>query len=88
MTFANHRYLQKNFGITPGESLTSGYSEYNAHAGLSQGGIGFSATYFLTHHWLVNADLAENWLLGSESDSPITQRRAQHVLALSVAYNW
>jgi outer membrane scaffolding protein for murein synthesis (MipA/OmpV family) len=42
----------------------------------------------LTRHWLINVDSAANHLLGSASESPITQRRTQKVLALSVAYAW
>jgi outer membrane scaffolding protein for murein synthesis (MipA/OmpV family) len=43
---------------------------------------------FLTDHWFINADTAVNRLLGSAADSPITQIRVQHALALSLAYSW
>jgi outer membrane scaffolding protein for murein synthesis (MipA/OmpV family) len=51
-------------------------------------GFGFSSTLFITSHVLLNLDAAINHLLGSAAESPITQRRTQHVFVLSVAYAW
>ena len=45
-------------------------------------------TLFLAHGWLMNVDVAENRLLGSASESPITQPRAQRTLAIATAYRW
>jgi outer membrane scaffolding protein for murein synthesis (MipA/OmpV family) len=87
-TFADHRFMQREFGVTPTQSIASGYPVFDTHAGADAVGFGFSATGFMTRHWLVNLDTAVNRLLGSASESPITQRRTQKVLALSVAYSW
>lgn len=88
VTFADRRYLQKEFGVTMAQALASGYPVYDAHAGSNAAGIGFSATGFLTDHWLMSVDTAVNHLLGSAEQSPITQRSVQRVLALSVEYTW
>jgi outer membrane scaffolding protein for murein synthesis (MipA/OmpV family) len=88
VTYANHRYLQKEFGVTPAQALASGYPVYNAHAGTNAMGLGFSATRFITDHWLINLDAAVDHLLGSARQSPITQRTVQRALALSFAYTW
>jgi outer membrane scaffolding protein for murein synthesis (MipA/OmpV family) len=87
-TIADRRYMQREFGVTTAQSAASGYPIYDAHAGGDAVGFGFSSTAFITSHWLVNLDTAVNHLLGSASESPITQRRTQKVLALSVAYSW
>jgi outer membrane scaffolding protein for murein synthesis (MipA/OmpV family) len=87
-TAADHRFMQREFGVTTTQSIASGYPIYDTHAGADAAGFGFSATGFLTKHWLINLDTAVNRLLGSASDSPITQRRTQKVLALSLAYTW
>jgi len=87
-TYADHRYMQKEFGVTTTQSLASGYPVYDAHAGADAVGMGFSGTVFLTSHWLINMDTAVNRLLGSASESPITQVRVQRTLALSLAYSW
>lgn len=88
MTYANHRYMHKEFGVTTTQSIASGYPVYDAHAGSEAVGFGFSATGFISTHWLINVDMAVNHLLGSAADSPITQQTTQHVFALSVAYSW
>lgn len=88
ITYADHRYLQKEFGVTPTQALASGYPVYEVHAGTSAVGLGFSVTRFITDHWLINMNTAVNRLLGSARDSPITQKTVQRALALSVAYTW
>lgn len=88
ITYADHRYLQKEFGVTSTQSLASGYPVYDVHSGANAAGIGFSATRFLTDHWLINMDAAVNQLLGSARESPITQRSVQRVIAVSFAYSW
>jgi outer membrane scaffolding protein for murein synthesis (MipA/OmpV family) len=87
-TYADHRYMQKVFGVTAAQSIASGYPVYDAHAGSDAVGFGFSATGFITDHWLVNMDAAVNRLLGSAHESPITQKTTQRALGLSVAYSW
>jgi outer membrane scaffolding protein for murein synthesis (MipA/OmpV family) len=88
ITYADHRYLQKEFGVTPAQALASGYPVFAVHAGTNAVGLGFSATRFITEHWLINMDTAVNHLLGSARESPITQKTVQCALALSFAYAW
>jgi outer membrane scaffolding protein for murein synthesis (MipA/OmpV family) len=86
ITFANRRYLQKTFGVTTVQALASGYPVYDAHAGSNAVGVGFSATRFIGSRWLINVDAAANRLLDSASESPVTQKNVQRVLAISIAY--
>jgi hypothetical protein len=51
-------------------------------------GVGFSATRFLTAHWLVNLDAAISKFKGSPDVSPLTERSTQREIALSAAYQW
>lgn len=87
-TFADQRHMQETFGITPEETQTSGLPAFTTHGGSNAKGAGFSATLFITNHWLLNVDAAANRLLGSAGESPITQRRFQRVLDLATAYQW
>jgi outer membrane scaffolding protein for murein synthesis (MipA/OmpV family) len=88
VTFANRQYSQKVFGVSALQASGSAYRVYNAHGGSQSAGLGFSATRFITPHWLINTDMAWNHLLGSASDSPITQSAVQGVLAVSTEYRW
>src|SRR5450631_4606389 len=88
ITLATHRYLQGEFGVTPAQSLASGHPAFDPHSGTESVGVGFSATGFLAAHWLLNLDGALNRLKGSPNVSPITERRTQRALVLSVSYLW
>jgi outer membrane scaffolding protein for murein synthesis (MipA/OmpV family) len=50
--------------------------------------VGFSATKFVTDHWLLNLDAAISQIRGIASRSPLVEERTQRVLALSVNYQW
>lgn len=89
ITLATRHYLQTEFGVTPQQSLASGHPVYNeTQAGTAKVGVGFSATKFLTPHWLLNLDTAISQIRGSASRSPLIERRTQRVLALSFGYQW
>jgi outer membrane scaffolding protein for murein synthesis (MipA/OmpV family) len=89
MTFATDHYLQTLYGVTPGQALASGHPIYEIpHAGTSAAGVGFSATKFITQHWLLNMDAAINQIRGSPAHSPLVESRTQRALALSIDYQW
>ena len=86
LTLADGGYMENVFGVNTVQALASGYPHFNARGGWKGAGFGFSATWFMTSHWLFNADTAVSRLLGSAATSPITQRKTQGILALAVAY--
>jgi outer membrane scaffolding protein for murein synthesis (MipA/OmpV family) len=88
ITWANHRYLSKEYGVTLTQSLASGDPVFNVHGGTNSVGFGFSATKMLTGKWLINLDAAVSQLRGSAANSPITEARTQRALAVSVNYHW
>jgi outer membrane scaffolding protein for murein synthesis (MipA/OmpV family) len=88
ITLATHRHLQSEFGVTPAQSLASGHPVFDAHAGMESVGVGFSATRFLTAHWLMNVDAAISQFKGSPDVSPVTETRTQREIALSLNYQW
>ena len=89
ITMATHHYLQTMYGVSPAQSLASGHPEYEIpHAGTANVGVGFSATKFVTAHWLLNIDAAVSQIRGTPARSPIVESRTQKALALSVDYQW
>ncbi len=88
ITFSNRQYMRHAFGVSAAQAAASAYPVYDAHGGLTAAGLGFSASRFVTQHWLINADLAWNRLLGSASESPITQSTVQGVVEFSTEYRW
>jgi outer membrane scaffolding protein for murein synthesis (MipA/OmpV family) len=89
ITMADHHYLQVLYGVTPQQSAASGHPVYEIpHWGTSAAGVGFSATKFVTPHFLLNLNAALNQIRGSPAHSPLVETRTQRVLAVSVDYNW
>jgi outer membrane scaffolding protein for murein synthesis (MipA/OmpV family) len=89
ITLATRHYMQNLYGVTPAQSLASGHPVYEIpYAGTSAVGVGFSATKFVTDHWLLNLDAAISQIRGIASRSPLVEERTQRVLALSVNYQW
>jgi len=88
ITFADGHYLQKVYGVNAAQSLASGYPEFFPHTGMSAEGVGFSATWFVTRHVLLNVNAALDRLRGGAAASPITQKTTQRLLNFSVAYSW
>jgi len=88
LTFADRRNLQSTFGVSVAQARDSQFPVFNTHGGATEFGFGFSATRFFTKHWMISSQLAINRLVGSASDSPITQSPVQGVIALSVGYRW
>ncbi len=88
LTLADRQHLQTLFGVSPEQSLASGYATYSAHSGVESAGFGFSAIRMIGIHWLIIGNVAADRLLGSAADSPITQSRLQAVAVLGFAYRW
>jgi hypothetical protein len=82
------RYRMLLHGTRGPQAAGSAYWIYNAQGGFTAVGMGFSASRFLTDHWLVSANLAWNRLQGHASASPITQSNEQGVVEFSTAYRW
>jgi outer membrane scaffolding protein for murein synthesis (MipA/OmpV family) len=89
ITLATRHYLQTEYGVTPEQALASGHPAYDIpDSGTNKAGVGFSATKFVTKHFLVNVDMAVSELRGSPTRSPLTEERTQRVAALSFDYQW
>lgn len=89
ITMATRHYMQTLYGVTESQSLASGHPRYEIPTnGTTAAGVGFSATKFLTPHWLLNMDTAISQIRGSPAHSTLVERRTQRVLAVSIDYNW
>jgi len=89
ITMATDHYLQTLYGVTPAQAAASGHPVYEIpHAGTSAAGVGFSATKFITEHWLLNLDAALSQVRGSPAHSPLVEERTQRVVAVSMDYHW
>lgn len=88
LTAANTRYMTTYYGVSHNQATTTHYKYYKAHGGLQSAGLGLSADYFLTSHFIFSVSAAYSRLLGSASNSPITQTSNQGTVALALLYKF
>lgn len=71
-TWADQSYMQTWFGVTPGQSINSGYAIYQAESGIKNVGLGLNLRHQLGMNWMLSADARLIRLTGSADYSPIT----------------
>lgn len=86
LTFADARYMSEWFGVGQAQSARSGFRRFDAGTGIRSASLGVSAVWFFREHWYASADGAYQRLLGSAADSPITERKDNGVLFLTLGY--
>ena len=74
-TWADDDYTQSFFGIDAGQSLRSGYREYNAEAGFKDVSLSLGISYAVTENWNVTGMVGYSRLIGDAADSPIVDEQ-------------
>jgi outer membrane scaffolding protein for murein synthesis (MipA/OmpV family) len=89
LTVASRRYLQDLFGVTSEQALASGHPVYTVSGvGITAYGLGLSASWRISHHYIVNIDGALNRLSHEAAESPLVERPSARVLTVSLDYHW
>lgn len=88
VSLADSTYMNSWFGVNQTQAAHSQYPAYHASAGFKSVGFGVSAVWLFDKHWFATADGAFEQLVGSAGNSPITQRKANGVVDISVNYRF
>lgn len=88
VTWADRRHMEAYFGVTPAQSAASGYTAFDAGAGVKSQHLVLDFEMALSRWWYVNAMLRTARLAGDAADSPITQRTRQTSGMLTVRYQF
>lgn len=88
LSFADRRYAQAFFGVTPQQSASSGYQAYAPGRGLYAVGAGLSWSFDLDQRWGLQASLGATRLVGDAADSPIVHRRTHPTAGLMLTYSF
>jgi MipA family protein len=88
LEFANARYNQTWFGVTPTQSLDSGLPVFTPGGGIRDVGIHANLTYRCTEHVLLRTFANLKDLTADITDSPIVVRRTQLVIGAGLAYHF
>lgn len=71
---AGDRHMQAWYGVTPAQSLASGYPVYTPREGLKDAGVGITWRTELGPQWAAFAGASASRLLGGAADSPLTRK--------------
>jgi len=86
VSWGSRSYMQKNFGVSPSDSLASGLPAYSAGDGFNRVGVALSADQFLSRHFSVGLRGYYGHLLGPAADSPVTADANQFFAGLVAGY--
>lgn len=81
------KYANYLYGVTPAESMASGYASYNAGASTIPV-LGLAADYLLTDNWVVNMQLRRKWLDSAVTNSPLVVRKTQDTGYIGLSYRF
>ena len=81
------KYTNYFYGVSPAESLTSGYAAYNAGASTTPV-LGLAADYSLMENWIVNLQLRRKWLDSAVTNSPLVVRKTQDLGYVGLSYRF
>lgn len=87
-TWADSKYMETYFGVTPLQSALSGLPVYDVGAGIKRMDVSATVTYMATEHWVVRGQAGWGYLLGDAGDSPIVQDKSQPYGLLSLGYRF
>jgi MipA family protein len=85
-TYANRDYLQSYFGVTPEQSLASGYATYAPSAGLRDVAVKVSLTYIVTPAVAITGAVTNSSLLGDAKDAPMVKKTSATTSLLALTY--
>jgi len=91
VNWASKNYMQSYFGITPGQSLNSGFKVFSPNAGLKDVGFTFSGAYLFNEHWRLLVEATYARLMDVVVDSPLIREKGdpnQYSFAVMLAYHF
>jgi MipA family protein len=86
--WSNRRHMQRYFGVTPEQALTSGYPITTLSAGLRDLTFAAGMRQALGLHWTVFGSASLTRLLAQAADSPLTSRPQNWGLGVGLVYRF
>jgi MipA family protein len=86
LTVVNNRYMQSFFGVTPEQSVTSGYAPYRADGGLRDVRGSLTLTHLFNPRTAITLGVSVTSLQGDAEDSPLTRSNTNTGVLLVATY--
>jgi len=87
-SYVNAKTMQSAFGVTPAQSITSGYTPYSPGAGFRDVRATASLNYFVNRQWVVTGAVSAGALQGDAKRSPLVRDRSPVSGVLAVTYEF
>jgi outer membrane scaffolding protein for murein synthesis (MipA/OmpV family) len=87
-TWMDAAYAQSWFGVSDSQSAASGFSRYDASAGIKSIRTDLAAAYALTPRWALIASVSGSLLPGDARRSPVVQTRRSITTTLGFTYRF
>lgn len=88
VSYVNAKTMQSAFGVTPAQSVSSGYAPYSPGAGFRDVRATASLNYFVNRQWAVTGVVSASALQGDAKRSPIVRDRSPVTGVLAVTYEF
>lgn len=90
LNWADRRYNQTYFGVSPAEAAASGnvLTPYEAGAGVKDYAVSLNWAHNYTSQWFSTANASYKWLAGSARTSPLTLRATQPAVNFMLGYRY
>ncbi len=85
-TWANGRYNDRYFGVTPAEALASGLPQFQAGSGFKDASAALTASYRVTDRITLAATGSVSSLLDEVKDSPLVKKTTQPFGIVTLTY--
>lgn len=87
-TWVNRAYMQGHFGITPEQSVRSGYAVSSVGAGVRDLRLGSSLTYLVNRDWAATIAVSAGALQGDAKRSVIVRDRTPVTAVFALGYRF
>jgi outer membrane scaffolding protein for murein synthesis (MipA/OmpV family) len=87
-SWASQRFMRSYYGVTPEESITSGYPTYEPGSGWKDTTIGTTWRLDVDRRWVAFWGGSVTRVLGPAAESPLTRQRTQWSLTGGIAWRF
>lgn len=87
-SYANRSLMQTFFGVNETQAANTSYAVYTPSAGIAGTGVGVSWRHAFNREWVGTVGATVINLRGSAADSPITEKRTNAAIGMSIGYRF
>lgn len=87
-SYFNKKEMDTYFGVSNGQSITSGNAIYSPKAGIAGAGVGINWRHSINQNWVTTVGANVSRLGDTAAESPLSDRRINSGINTSIAYRF